>query len=124
MRVLRGIAVGFLGFVLWVIASIFGAFSFIGEHGFGQDFDLSQADPFWSFLMIVGFLVMFAGPIYYWVIEPVRDKGRTQRQYFAGPRPVPRTPIGQISSFCSECGTQNVSQAKFCPNCGANLLVR
>ena len=123
MRFLRGLALGIMMFGLWMVASIFGALNFIGEQGFDQDFELGSINPFWAFLMVVGFFGMFGGPLYYWVIEPIRMKGRSQQQYFAGPRPVPRVSSTQVANFCNECGAQNVGKDKFCAECGANLLL-
>ena len=122
MRFLRGLGLGIVMFGLWMVASIFGALSFIGEQGLDQDFDLGLVNPFWAFLMVVGFLGMIGGPLYYWVIEPIRMKGRPQQQYFAGPRPVPRVSNTQVANFCNECGAQNANKNKFCAECGANLL--
>ena len=79
MRFFLELAFGLVMFGLWMVASIFGALNFIGEQGFGQDFELGSINPFWAFLMVVGFFEMFGGPLYYWVIESIRMKGRLQQ---------------------------------------------
>ncbi len=121
MRFLRGLGVGALGFGFWMVASIFGALSFIGEQDSYQEYDPSLVNPIWMFMIFIGFIIMVGGPIYYWVIEPFRNKRHTQQQFYAGARLVPRSSTGQVASFCGECGTQNTYQGKFCIKCGANL---
>jgi len=124
MRFLRGIGLGLSMFVLWVVASIFGAMSFMSEYGFDREFELGLVSPLWAILMIVGFFGMFIGPIYYWVIEPMREKGHPKQPYYPSNQPVQRVSTGQVASFCTECGTPNENMLKFCGNCGANLILK
>ncbi len=123
MRFLRGFGVGIFGFGFWLVASIFAALSFIGKQEYGQSYDSSLLNPIWMLMVFVGFIIMVGGPLYYWIIEPIRYQNKPRQQYYAGAQPVPQAPVGQIANFCIKCGTQNTAQAKFCPNCGTSLVV-
>ncbi|MHA2387249.1 MAG: hypothetical protein ACXACW_00855 [Candidatus Hodarchaeales archaeon] len=74
MRFLRGIGVGVLGLGLLIVVFIFGLLGFIYEYGLGQDYGLSIVKSFLLVLLIASFAIMVGGPLYYWVIEPIRDK--------------------------------------------------
>ncbi len=119
MRFLRGLGVGVLMFVIWVFASIMGALSFIGEHGIGTEMDLALMSPIWSIPLVLSFIGMFLGPIYYWIIEPIRKKGKAPVKY----TPINPAGVGKVADFCQECGWKNPSKQKFCGNCGADLSI-
>lgn len=77
MRFLRGLGLGILGFFLWVVASIIGAMVFIGDQGIGEEFEMGllfESSPIVALFLVLGFAIMFLGPIYYWIIEPVFRK--------------------------------------------------
>ena len=123
MRLLRGLGAGIFGFGFWLVASIFAALSLINKQGYGQKYESSLVNPIWMLMVFVGFIIMIGGPLYYWIIEPIRYQNKPRQQYYAGTQPVSQAPVGQITRFCTQCGTQNPAQAKFCTNCGANLVV-
>ena len=80
MRFLRGIGVGILGFFLFIIAGFVVIGNTIGFINNG-DFDFSIAmeeTPIWTVLMLVGFIGMIFGPIYYWLIEPLLQKRKNK----------------------------------------------
>ena len=76
MRFLRGLGTGLLMFLVWIVFSILSAFSYIGEYGLESEFDITLVSPVFSIPMIIGFVGMVIGPLYYWVIEPVRIRGK------------------------------------------------
>lgn len=74
-----GLALGLLGAILWVVASIVAGVAQVAE---GEN-DLF-ADPVSGSLVVIGFVVMFLGPAIYWFIVPVlgwfrRRRTRSQR---------------------------------------------
>lgn len=72
MRILRGISVAIIMFFIWIFFSTIAAFWFIGEYGLFLDFDPTKV-PFWFAGPLYGsFIGIFVGPLYYWVIEPLR----------------------------------------------------
>ncbi|MHA2247723.1 MAG: zinc ribbon domain-containing protein [Candidatus Hodarchaeales archaeon] len=119
MRFLRGLGVGVLMFIMWIFVSIMGALDFIGEHGLDAEFDLALMSPIWSIPLVISFFGMFLGPIYYWIIEPIRKRGKTRVKY------TPSSPVGvgKVAGFCQECGQKNPSKQTFCGNCGADLSI-
>ena len=80
MRFMRGIAVGFLFF----IATMFAMFVVMGNTGgFGSDEEFSldvamQEVPEWTTILLICMFGMCAGPIYYWIIEPVLEKRKKE----------------------------------------------
>ena len=72
-----GLALGILGALLWIIASVLAAVGALAE---GED-DLF-ADPVAGSPVVVGFVVVIGGPVLYWFILPIvgwlRCRGRTQ----------------------------------------------
>ena len=125
MRFLRGLGIGILMFFIWVIFSVFAAFSFIGEYGLNQELDLALLSPVISIPMMIGFLGMFLGPVYYWVIEPIRDRGKPPRQkYYPPAQQYSSQPAGQqVAAFCEKCGQSNPQGLQFCVKCGASLVL-
>jgi hypothetical protein len=119
MRFLRGLGVGVLMFFLWAFVSIMGAFSFIGEHGLDAEIELAKLSPIWSIPLVISFFGMFLGPIYYWIIEPIRKKGKIPVKY----PPSSPSRIGKVAGFCQECGQKNPSKQTFCGKCGADLSI-
>lgn len=83
VRVLRGIGVGILGFVI----AMFGMFVVMGNTtGFGgeEEFSLTyafQEVPLWTAILLLGMLMMFLGPIYYWFLESILKKEPKTRAY-------------------------------------------
>jgi len=61
-----GLALGLLGAVLWIVASVVAAFATVGD----DEPDLF-ADPVSGSLVVIGFLVMFLGPFLFWLVLPV-----------------------------------------------------
>jgi drug/metabolite transporter (DMT)-like permease len=61
-----GLALGLLGAILWIVASIIAAAASLAE----DEKDLF-ADPVSGALAVVGFVVMFFGPLLFWLIVPV-----------------------------------------------------
>jgi len=73
-----GLALALLGAILWIVASIVAAAASLTE---GED-DLF-ADPVSGTLVVIGFFVMFIGPILFWFVVPVYGywrRRRTKRQ--------------------------------------------
>ena len=62
---LNGLLLLMVGAVLWIVASFAGA---IGEVATGE------ANPGALGLMIIGFLVMIGGPVWYWIVTPIRSR--------------------------------------------------
>lgn len=57
----RGLVVGILGALLWVGASVVqGVLKGLGGEGIG----------FVGLLLVVGYVIMFAGPAWYWIGRP------------------------------------------------------
>ena len=125
LRFLRGLGLGILMFFIWAVASVFAALSLIGEYGLDTDPDFANIPPIFSIPMIIGFFGMFIGPLYYWVIEPLRERGKPPKQTYYQPTQqfVHPTPGQQPAAFCQQCGTKNPQGQQFCGNCGANLLL-
>lgn len=75
MQFLKGLLVGILGFILWVIASIIGGIVIVGERLSGNTDDtltlLYEKNPLITLFLLVGFLLMFFAPLYYWIIQPI-----------------------------------------------------
>jgi hypothetical protein len=74
MRFLRGLGLGILGFFIWIVTSIIGALVFLGAQGLGTEFELGllfESSPIVAIFLVAGFGIMFLGPIFYWIIEPI-----------------------------------------------------
>ena len=71
---MKNFAIGCLGLVagaaLWIAASVVGGLT---------TFDDGEADPIWYVPMIVGFVVMIATPIGFWLVIPIWRRTRRQR---------------------------------------------
>ena len=68
--VFKGIVVGFIGLVIWVLASI----------PAGIDAALgTTTSPLFDAFMVLGFFLMIGGPVVYIVVLPVRDWLRRHR---------------------------------------------
>lgn len=61
-----GLALGILGAVLWIVASFLAAVGSLPE----EEPDLF-ASPVAGSLVVMGFMVMFLGPIVCWLVLPV-----------------------------------------------------
>ena len=114
MRFARGLVIGIIGFFLWVIASVVAAFSWIGQEGLGVEPELARINPLFSIPLIVGFFLMFLGPLYYWIVEPIFFPKKAKRSYPALRYQSSPTKM----SFCGNCGAQKDQTAKFCIACG------
>lgn len=83
MRFLRGLLIGILGFFLMIIGGIVA----IGAtYGIEEDIEIDlghlfQEAPIWTGLFLIGLLLMFLGPIYYWVIETILSKRKAKEEY-------------------------------------------
>jgi len=67
--VFKGIVVGFIGFVLWVLFSFF--------EGLGRAF--GEASAVGSAGVYLGFLLMVGGPVMYILVVPVVNRLRGRR---------------------------------------------
>jgi len=89
----KGLVVGILGAVLWILASVVAALAAVGE-----DTDSLFASPVAGAFVIVGFLTMVGGPIVFWIAAPIVAVARRPHQ-----SPVvacQHTP----GRFCTKCG--------------------
>lgn len=66
-----GLGLGILGALLWVVASVLG--------GIGQAMK-SPAPPIVTAFMTIGFIVMFLGPLVFWIILPIRNWLKRRKQ--------------------------------------------
>jgi len=75
VRLLRGLGFAVGAFFVWLVFSVLGSFWFIGEYGVFTEVEYSiwLLPPWISIPMTGGFLAIFIGPIYYWIIEPIRS---------------------------------------------------
>ncbi|MHA1975995.1 MAG: zinc-ribbon domain-containing protein [Candidatus Hodarchaeales archaeon] len=71
--------------------------------------------------MLIGFVGMFAAPLYYWVFNPDRDSKYGPYEYH--PNPSPHVSSGKVPNFCVVCGSQNIDRNRFCDHCGENLVI-
>jgi len=62
----KGLVLGVLGVLLWIIASVLAAVGSVAE---GSDDPF--ASPLFGSLMVVGFAVMVLGPFLFWVVAPI-----------------------------------------------------
>lgn len=62
-----GLVTGFIGFIIW---ALFGVIGGCGEAVTGEQ------DPGLYAAMIVGFLLMLGGPLFFWLIYPLWKKAR------------------------------------------------
>ncbi|MFX0125061.1 MAG: zinc ribbon domain-containing protein [Candidatus Hodarchaeota archaeon] len=127
MRFLRGLGVGFLMFVIWGAFSVLAAFSIIREYGLGYkgEISITAIPSIYLIPMVIGFFGMFIAPLYYWVIEPIRERGTSPRQTYLQPSQLSlsQEPGQQVALFCQNCGFENPGGQQFCGNCGANLIL-
>lgn len=65
-----GLIIGLLGIIVWLIASVIG--------GFGEGVS-GEKEPVLYGLMSVGFLLIFLGPLTFWVIVPVVKRIRRKK---------------------------------------------
>jgi drug/metabolite transporter (DMT)-like permease len=70
-----GLALGLLGAILWIVASIVAAAA-----SFAENKNDPFADPVSGTLMVVGFAVMFLGPALFWIVVPVAGWWRRRRR--------------------------------------------
>lgn len=130
MRFLRGLAICIGGFFLWIIASILGAFSVIADYGFDAEpsFDLLlESNPLVGIMLVLGFLLIFIGPLYYWIIEPLMNKNPSPTTYVNPPyqhNVAQNVPLPAKRQFCPKCGSINTHSGSFCLECGAQLVLR
>lgn len=91
MRFLRGACVGILG---WMFYQFFGMLYASGGY-----------TPYGD-LMLLGLALTFIGPIYYWIIEPLRGGGKPE-----------------IFSIwrCHKCNQPILMGTAFCSNCGIKI---
>lgn len=61
-NVFKGIVVGFIGFVIWFVTSVFA--------GIGAAVNATE-DPLINAFMFIGFFIMVGGPVIYIVIIPI-----------------------------------------------------
>lgn len=97
MRFLRGLGVGILCFIVVMVGGFVmvgnlteldidaeGNFVTIGEITFDR---AMEEVPEWTIITQLAFFGMFIGPLYYWIIEPIREKRRTPRRtYYSTPQ--------------------------------------
>lgn len=62
----RGLALGLLGLLVWVVGSVLAAAGAIAG-GTGDLFE----EPLFGAILVIGFVVMVGGPLLYWVVAPV-----------------------------------------------------
>ena len=60
-----GLGIGLLGVILWVLASV--------VQGLGTGVG-GKSLPLLTVLMIIGFVIMFAGPVTFWIILPIKNR--------------------------------------------------
>lgn len=108
MRFLRGLGIAILGFFLWVVCSIFAALStYESNTEFSFERGMQEA-PIWTIGMILGFIMIFAGPVYYWILEPILMKRKGT------------VPQANPMKYCIHCRGQIGINANFCTHCGKN----
>jgi hypothetical protein len=118
MEFLKGLAAGLGGFTIWIMASMFGALSAISDEN-------GEVNPFWYVLIVIGFAIMFLGPIYYWLLEGfIRKKPVPPVYAYQQPAYPPQQAVQSPSTkvvYCGECGQPVTAPFKFCNSCGAAL---
>lgn len=65
---LNGLLLLVCGAVLWVVASVVGGF---------EEFATGGIDPVVLGLMAIGFVVMIGGPVWYWIVVPIRNRRKS-----------------------------------------------
>jgi len=68
--IFKGIVVGFTGFVIWAMFSVFEGVSVVGGSG---------GNPVFEGLVFLGFFIMVGGPTIYIVVIPVMNWWRQHR---------------------------------------------
>ncbi|MFQ5978580.1 MAG: hypothetical protein ACE5OZ_10680 [Candidatus Heimdallarchaeota archaeon] len=128
---MKGLGAGLGGFALWVVASILAAVSaYDAETNTTGDYN-----PFFYLLMIIGFVIMIGGPVYYWILhgfihkEPLAPPMGYQQQApppgYQQQAPPPgyqqQAPPQAGSKFCTSCGGAVDPAGKFCDKCGTAI---
>jgi hypothetical protein len=89
----KGLLIGLLGAVLWVVASVVAAFA-----AFAQGNDDPFASPVAGALMVIGFAAMILGPVAFWIVAPLVALIRRPR----GGDPLPCHHVS--APYCGRCG--------------------
>lgn len=71
----RGLALGILGVLLWIVGSVLAALG-----SFAEDSDDLFAVPLFGALVVLGFAVMVLGPVLFWVVAPTVGWFRRRRR--------------------------------------------
>lgn len=62
-----GLGLGLLGTLLWVVASVVqGVGVGVGVGG--------KSSPLLTVLMVIGFVVIFAAPVTFWIVLPIKNR--------------------------------------------------